>query len=257
MQGHSFSPEENVYLLYDQGTAKPLGTCFPFAKEGTFLTAAHVVSGTSREDLRIVAHNGSFVIWLVTDVVPHPDADVAILKTAGGRGRERFKIGRTPQGAFPQAEPVLSCGYALRTDADEDEPVFVLRTLHGHIQRYESNNGGGGEFGRYELSYPSFVGNSGSPVLLQDRRNEAIAVVTHGYTFSSTPSRLRRPPAAGRTAGRRLLDNGSFPAVPEGLVGRRVEEHPNQATQARWIGNQGPPAAGLPARDLPVVLARM
>lgn len=191
MQGRSFSPQENVYLVYNQGTAEPLGTCFPFEGKRTFLTAAHVVQGAANDDLRIVAYRGSFTDWGVSNVVKHPEADVAVLWTKGGQRNEQFEAKRDLSESFPGSDPVMSCGYAVRTDADNDEPEFVLRSAHGYVQRQESRNGRGGEYVRYELSYPAFRGNSGSPVVLQNAPKSVIGVVTHGYTFWSRFGRIQ------------------------------------------------------------------
>ena len=177
-----FVPEKNVGVLYATDSNQPLGTCFAFKRPGVFLTAAHVIENGDESSLRLVTGDDDLKL---ARVERHPDVDVAaITLRANGNPSdfECFSLAELPIGVdlFPLGEVVASFGYTLRS---EDSSV-ELRWMQGHIQRHIFKVGEEGTAHDYELPYPSFPGNSGSPVMLGADPRKVIAVTTHGRTFS-------------------------------------------------------------------------
>lgn len=184
MQGHQDPHAKSVFLLVANDPTKPLGTCFPFGIPGTFLTARHVVEKTPKQAIRIVSDND---VWSVDDVDAHPGVDLAVIKSNDGRMVDPFQIGHPlGNGEFPLGEPVISFGFTIRKDNDDPQPYAEPpRVLRGHIQQHKPVVFDQAEYMHYELPFPAFAGNSGSPVLRDANWGEAIGVVTNGLRFST------------------------------------------------------------------------
>ena len=159
-------PSNAVGVLWHPDSGTPIGTCFAYGCPGCFLTAAHVIRGKSASDLEILIGAAHYKVGRATS---HPTEDVAAVQLRPGFSDfGRFRLAEAPDGLFPLAKTVATYGYALNTKERRPE----ARWMFGHVQCHIN--------GAYELSCPSFPGNSGSPVMPD---NDCGSVL--GLTFQS------------------------------------------------------------------------
>ena len=187
MQRHPFSPAQPVFLVVATDIDKPIGTCFPIEERGRFLTSAHILETVDLKAVRIEAVlNGAHSSSPIDEVISHPGADVAILVSNRAPAVEEHFVGARPvEGMdFLPGEWVVSCGYTILKNPDR-EAELDARLMHGRIQKHRLVPCGDVHYTRYELSFPSLAGNSGSPVCLDSDWRKAIGVVTHGLTIQS------------------------------------------------------------------------
>jgi len=165
-------------VLWDPESGTPLGTCFAFRRPGIFLTAAHAVTkpGYSVSDLEVLVPNvGAFRIGRA---IPHATMDAAVIVLRPDTRAEAlgyFQLAEPPEGLsmFPPSQDVASYGYALNSHKCEPE----ARWRQGYVQCHI-------DAGAYELSYPSFPGNSGSPVMLSSDPGGVIALTYRSRNIS-------------------------------------------------------------------------
>ena len=187
MQRHPFSPAQPVFLVVANDIDKPIGTCFPFEEQGRFLTSAHILEAVDQKAVRIqAAQNGIYSSSPIDDVIPHPGADIALLvSNRAPPVTHPFDAARPPPGTdFLPGEGVVSCGYTILKNRNK-EAELDARLMHGRIQKHKLTICGDTQYTRYELSFPSLAGNSGSPVCLDSDWRKAMGVVTHGLTIKS------------------------------------------------------------------------
>ncbi len=156
----------------------PLGTGFRLIRPDLIVTARHVADQCKPCFVASWSQDGK-AIELVqrVETPPDPKADIAALLLENSGPWEHFRL--TAQPAIELGRRVGSFGYPVVEDG------LTPRMLLGHIQRvYEYED----EHGRYsyaarELSFPSFGGQSGSPVFSNElspgARENAIAVITN------------------------------------------------------------------------------
>ena len=128
-------------------------------------------------------------------VKPHPTADVTALVFKRDQSLRPFKLGEAPVeiGEFYLGTEVISHGYPSRQEGP-DKVVLEPRLRGGHIQRNFRYDQGHYSFHACELSFPAILGQSGSPILLKDDIDFAIAVLTRAFSAISDASE-----EAGRT----------------------------------------------------------
>ena len=167
----------------------PIGTGFGVAKPGIVLTANHVVKDVPYNQLSVVCifYSPPVSICKVNKVINHPEVDVAALIIKPEKPLEHFRIG-TPQPGqndFPLAEDVLSYGFPILLNEKPVQP----RMMKGHIQRHFLYKDKEYAYQAYELGFPAFPGQSGSPVCPDlTNRDTVIGVVTRSISFSSEQS---------------------------------------------------------------------
>jgi hypothetical protein len=110
------------------------GTTFGFRTPDRFLTAAHCVKGLAAGDLLIVDLDEPMERIAVEEIVLHPEADVAVLKTrAVDRPRHAYFFDTHDQ--FMPGESFTAVGYPSQLlGSTPDMPVG--RIFRGHFQRF-------------------------------------------------------------------------------------------------------------------------
>lgn len=181
---------KHVFLLFnidgpsDSTTCPVVGTGFGIARPGIVLTAAHVVKGVPRNLLQVVsAFYNPALSFEVDEIVNHPDADIAALVIRGGESLEYFELGEPPSGHndIPLAEDVLSYGFPILAG---ERPIWP-RMMKGHIQRHYQHVDEEYRYSAYELGFPAFPGQSGSPIFLDKGRNIVVGMVTNSVSYGS------------------------------------------------------------------------
>ena len=179
---------KRIFMLFsldhigDLGDVVPIGTGFGIDKPGIVLTAHHVIKKIT--NIRVVSTFYSPPLNIeVDDIVAHPHADIAALLIKEQKLLEYFKIGKPPDGYndFPLGEDVISYGFPMM---GTERPI-PPRMMKGHIQRIGPYKDDEYYYSAYELGFPSFHGQSGSPILRDFARNEAIGIVTKSVSFTS------------------------------------------------------------------------
>ena len=162
----------------------PIGTGFGVAKPGVVLTATHVVKDIPHNQLFVVCtFYSTLLICKVDKVISHPKADVSALMIKPEKPLEYFTIGKPPNGYndFPLATDVLSYGFPIMVNEKPVQP----RMMKGHIQRQYLHKDKEYVYSAYELGFPAFHGQSGSPVFPDlFNRDTVIGVVTRSISFS-------------------------------------------------------------------------
>ena len=179
---------KRVFMIFDEYDQPPLGTGFNLERPGLVLTAQHVVQG--RSSVNVVNTSGPRQqIVQSSQIVPHPTADVAavMLPTDLWGDAEYFRIGIPSPGFtdFPLGEEVASYGYP---QMGTEKPI-PPRLMKGYLQRQFQYSDRCYTYSAYELGFPAFHGQSGSPVFLDNltphARNMAVGVVTRWVSFGS------------------------------------------------------------------------
>lgn len=164
-----------------------IGTGFGILKQGIVLTAHHVIKSVPKNQLFVGSTFYSpLLIYKIDKVIKHPKADVSalIIKAEKEKPLEYFKIGKPPHGFddFPLAEDVLSYGFPIMPN---EKPIHP-RMMKGHIQKQYLYKDTEYCYQAYELGFPAFHGQSGSPVFPDfQKRDTVIGIVTRSISFSS------------------------------------------------------------------------
>ena len=172
-----------VFMIFPESGGPPIGTGFNIKKPGLILTAAHVVE--NRKCVLVTNTFKSPVQTLsITKIFRHPEADIAVLLLPDNEWKdtEHFKIGipLSGYGDFPLGTEIASYGYPV---IGAEKPI-PPRYMKGHIQRRFEYKKSQYRYQAFELGFPAFYGQSGSPVFLDDvlyasdGRNQAIGIVT-------------------------------------------------------------------------------
>ena len=179
-----------VFMIFPESGGPPIGTGFNIERPGLVLTAAHVV-----ENQKYVLITNTFKptieTLLVTKIIRHPKADVAALFLPDGawKDMENFKIGipRSGYRDFPVGTEIASYGYPM---IGGEQPI-PARYMKGHIQRKFEYKKIHYQYQAFELGFPAFAGQSGSPVFLDDvlyasdGRNQAVGIVTESVVYET------------------------------------------------------------------------
>ena len=199
MAKHSILLTKRVFLLYSVEAQHPIGTCFGLAKPGLLLTATHVLDGTTTNQLRVVTMAGNVDVRPIDKVEHHPHADVSAVFVASNDTDEYFIVGSPGPEAtdFPLGEEVISYGYPLMANERPINPGL----MKAHIQSRYPYTSEPYRYTAYELAFPAFPGVSGSPVIRDWERQEAIGLVTEGMHYSSELGDDKRKPR-GRSPSR-------------------------------------------------------
>ena len=139
-----------------------LGTAFAYRDTQYFVTAAHCVRDVAVDELGVLLPRHSEDFVHVTDVVIHPQADVAVLRT---RSREDvpFEPFWNCVANWGLGEEFIAYGYPDARPAPDASPT--PRLFRGHYQRFMDHHSHMAY--RYvagELSIPVPVGLSGGPL---------------------------------------------------------------------------------------------
>ena len=165
------------------------GTGFRLGRPDVVMTAKHVASNC-RDDCFVIFDKGdgrglsSFEHVGRIVVPPDSGADLAALILRDAGAWETFNLAPRPD--FLLGMPVGSFGYPEDTRPGKVEP----RMLIGHIQRIMGHETDSYRYVAYELGFPAFPGQSGSPVFSDRGRDNVVAVVTQ------SKMRSRSVPAA-------------------------------------------------------------
>ena len=124
--------------------------------------------------------------WPVSEIRRHSTCDVAAFHVDHAEPEQDFDCflrGEPANGYsdFPLGEDVFSVGYPLLAD---EKPVRV-RMMQGHVQARYPYRAAPYEYEALELPFPAFPGQSGSPVVRDWARQEAIGVVTESVRYST------------------------------------------------------------------------
>lgn len=186
---NAISLGKRVFMIFAETNGPPIGTGFNLEKPGLVLTAHHVVE--NQNSVLVVNNSGSVLrIERSARIIRHPSADVAaiLLQPDIWEDTEHFRIGSPPQGYrdFPLGTEVASYGYPVM---GAEKPVNA-RLMRGHIQRTFKYSDTSYQYQSFELGFPAFAGQSGSPVFLDDvyypdPRNQAVGIVTRWVVFST------------------------------------------------------------------------
>lgn len=183
------------------GHSKILGTGFRLHRPDLLITAKHVVAGTDRIYAADVEPNQSGVeegfeerVLIPSKRTLVPDdggADLAAVILEETAPRECFtlapKNGPDSVGNVLGA-PVASFGHPVGPEPDRISP----RIMFGHVQRRFVHITNEHKYLAYELGFPAFPGQSGSPVMLDSprlrSRDNVLAVVTSSMVYSNRSS---------------------------------------------------------------------
>ena len=192
MQGQ-ISLGKRVFMVFGETADRPpIGTGFSVNRSELVLTANHVVECHSR--VLVVNTSGQELqIVPASRIVSHPCVDIAAIFLPAGvwYDAEYFELGIPPSGYpdFPLGEEVASYGYP-QMGAEKPIPP---RLMKGHIQRKFKYKDNDYIYSSYELGFPAFYGQSGSPIFLDNltprARDKVVGVVTKSISFRSETQR--------------------------------------------------------------------
>ena len=159
-------------MLYSPKTGLPIGTCFGFKRSGLCLTASHSLDGFSNEDLLICSNIGGNGIEIaVNDIVHHEQADLAALYFDPELS-SKYELMSFAQGIssdaddFLPTENVIAIGYPVLANEDR----IRVRLMSGSVQSDYMHERLTYRYTALELPFPSFPGQSGSPLILDESR---------------------------------------------------------------------------------------
>ena len=175
--------EERVVLVHTEGQVLHKGTGFRLGRPDLIITARHVAEECS---LCFVTAKmrGSLVVKekvLRIEYPPQPEADLGALFLEGSSDAwQYFTLMDKP--AHELGQKIMSFGYPGH------EAESTPRLMSGHVQRVYLFTKDTYRYRAYELGFPAFRGQSGSPVFLDDlttgARNNVLALVTSSVTYN-------------------------------------------------------------------------
>ena len=192
MEERSISLEKRVFMLHSLKAGHPIGTCFGFGRPGLFLTAAHVIADLPMDVIRVLSVGPEVASWSISEIRLQKSADVAALYVPDGGQDPRFECfehGKPPSGYADHTlgEEVFSVGYPLLAN---EKPV-TMRLMRGHLQASYVYRADPYEYSAFELPFPAFPGQSGSPVIRDWSREEVIGLITESVRYSTELSEDR------------------------------------------------------------------
>ena len=159
------TPLQSVCIVcQERGSHSPvfLGSCFAFRSNRHFLAAAHCVTTNSVEQY-VVYTPWEGVYTPVSQVIKHPEADIAILKLASD-GRDSVEPLRGLRGVAGIGGDYYAYGYP-EDSIGPHVGIPTARLFKGYCQRalkHESHMGY--RYPAMELSFPCPGGLSGGPL---------------------------------------------------------------------------------------------
>ena len=174
--------EERVVRVQTEGEVFHKGTGFRLGRPDLIITARHVAEGCS--PCVVSARRGSRTFKekvLRIQYPPQPEADLAaLILERSPHTWQYFSLMDKP--AHELGQKIMSYGYP--GVGRESTP----RLMSGHVQRVYLYARAPYRYRAYELGFPAFRGQSGSPVFLDDlstgARNNVLAVVTSSVTYN-------------------------------------------------------------------------
>lgn len=191
-----FDLSRRVFLLgrSKQEIVRPVGTAFGVARPGLILTSNHALKNASKTDLHVMCRADNSLLDIDVDhIVSHPEADVAALVVRPHEQIDYFRIDKPQKGfaEFPLGADVCSYGFAPM------EKIIASRLMKGHIQSHFRHVEDGCGYAAFELSFPAFPGQSGSPVFNDFNRDGVMAMVTSSSSVAVAETEDEFPTAAG------------------------------------------------------------
>ena len=168
-----------------------LGTGFRLGHPSVVVTAKHVVDG-GHGQYAVAAKKANEVQIQPAKSVEFPDApaDLAVLLLDDVSDLwQCFRLLEDADGRNALGTPVASFGFPVH-----DSDAFTARFMVGHVQRQYQHQDDEREesYFAYELGFPAFPGQSGSPVVLHGNTAavhlNALAVVTNSVGYFDGPS---------------------------------------------------------------------
>jgi hypothetical protein len=137
------------------------GSCFAFRDPNVLLTAKHCVADTDVADLNVIqVFLPSLQLREVLEVVPHPTADLALLRCKD-YGATEFAPFSDAVATSALGEEFMAYGHPEDTTADGPQPT--PRLFRGYFQRFMRHRSfNGSDYLAAELSIPCPDGLSGS-----------------------------------------------------------------------------------------------
>lgn len=174
-----------IGIRNNNGEIKFSGTGFGIEKAGLVLTAAHVVLNTIKPD-EIYIELPSNKFLQASSIKFHPSADIAALTFESDPSLHFFKLGnpKMKAGHFHLGTEIISYGYPF-TRENPDKINLEPRLMCGHIQRNFQHKQNNYNFRACELSFPVIKGQSGSPILLVNDIESAIAILVSNFESST------------------------------------------------------------------------
>lgn len=207
-------PFSATALLLDRSRRNAfLGSCFAFRNATTFLTAAHCIKGLAADQVGVSIHlenqpdnDGLDVI----ELVPHPTADLAILRVRPWSS-DLFPPYRGITEGYRPGDHFAAFGYP--EDATGRANVAPIpRFFRGHFQRFlEYRSPLGYSYVAGELSIRAPSGLSGGPVFLPDQPDYAAGVVAENIESSThrhTVEEVTTESSSYREVVRSIVDYG-------------------------------------------------
>lgn len=215
-----FDPLRATGMLYaDTGEADPafLGSCFSLRDTTTVLTAAHCVAGHAHADLYvkpgwaiIVGEVGEPppIGFSVAEVIPHPVADVALVRLEDARwGFEPFWNALPIHGL---GEDLYAYGYPENVRSDERAPT--ARLFKGYVQRvFQQDSHMGYRYAALELDFACPAGLSGGPLFRPAAPQIVLGVATENFESTTFLDAVEETTGSGetrRTQYQRVLSYG-------------------------------------------------
>lgn len=190
-----------------------LGTCFAFRSAITVITAAHVVREEGRSYRVFFPRTNVF--YEVSEVVLHPEADIALLRLAPMEvpgvefPEEAFWDGVSN---YSLGEDLMSFGFPSDGPSEDAANTPTPRLFKGHIQRiFNYNAHEQWSYLAAELSIPAPGGLSGAPLFRLGAQEMVVGLVTaNAESFAITDS-IEEMDSSGnrlRIESRRVLNYG-------------------------------------------------
>lgn len=167
------------------------GTGFRLFRSDLVVTAKHVVEDfdTCIVGCPIGSKSGRLVLRSSVEILFPPDetSDLAVLRLADHVPAQCFSLVPPEEHQRVFGQPIASYGYP----GIEEDLAPKPRMMFGHIQRsfIYSNEDRAERYAAYELGFPAFGGQSGSPVFLNTSTHVAVksvvAVVTNSLFYTT------------------------------------------------------------------------
>ena len=170
------NPIENTGVVLGIDSAF-LGSCFVFRYPHFVLTAKHTVSDHPPQQLTVsFPSSRSAERYSVARIVPHPEADIAVLELNGVREEDVTY----PQGSIFDDHglglPIASYGYPEEYLGGADQPT--PRFFKGYVQRFFDLKSNAYRYHGVELSFPCPKGLSGAAVFHPEHIGRLYRVIT-------------------------------------------------------------------------------
>lgn len=163
-----------------EGGFEVSGSCFLYKFGDIAITAAHCIPDTANSMGAYFPLRRSEPTRIIEQVILHPSADVAIVKTStvnpGEDGHELFRECALPVGL---GHDFATYGFPTEGPIYADGRKVTPRLFKGYLQHYMTyTDPVGRQYEASEMSVPAPAGLSGSPVFFPDHPERVTGVVT-------------------------------------------------------------------------------